>query len=318
VLEIPGRKALMKPRESAFECPAVCARCHAASETAYPEWQDGSKEPTGDFCDYFFHPDRFFSRLFSKKPGFGVPLLVVLLSFIPPVIFWRVQAAYFDRYVPYRDLLGSGSELGILMILAVLWLLASVFFQYVTDFPESLTIEYECRRMVRKRGARIVPVICYAIIPLIICQFIGVAALGVILPSVVIVPPSTGAFEKYKEAEAAHRSHDSWHEPDMRVRMDFSREMMLSMYPANAEAVEGTEQVRSQLKQDPAIRMYGQAMAVLFALALLWTAILLACGLRHALNISPGFSALQTVLFLGCFTWLAIILTGRFILVPFP
>jgi hypothetical protein len=44
--------------------------------------------------DYFFHPDRFFSRLFSREYYFIAPCLLLLVSLLPAILFWRIMAGY--------------------------------------------------------------------------------------------------------------------------------------------------------------------------------------------------------------------------------
>ncbi len=252
--------------------------------------------------DLFFNPDRFFSRVFQdKKLSLGLPLIILLVSILPTIIFWRIVAAFYDTYVPYGQRLNSGMEFMIALALILVLLFAIAFFPLMTDFPESMNYCYICTRRWREYKYRAMAAFGYAIVPLIVCQFIGVIALGIILPGVAIIPPPTDAYAVYHQADTEYHSvfltlsstGNGYGESDAVVakHRQAAHTMMISMNSAGNEARSGTKQVTSELIRDPVICTFCAIMIILAILATLWTGVLLSFGMRYAMNITLSSAA---------------------------
>lgn len=251
--------------------------------------------------DYFLNPNRFFSGVFNGDAPILVPLLILLLSIIIPIVIIQILVGYLNRFVPYLNLPGdAGMGFSLVFGLAVLWIIGILYFLIFSGEPQSPSAR---SRSWGTKGARIFTAMGFAIIPVIGILLVGTASLLIILPGIPIVPPPTAANEVFQHADADYQrsvsqffaSVGTGKTPDEHLaeqRMKYRQIMTESKVLAEQEATDGLKQVGSQLLQDPTLIMLGSVMQVLSVIILLWVGVLLAYGIRHALDISLSWAAL--------------------------
>ena len=250
--------------------------------------------------DYFLNPDRFFARILKGDAPVLVPLLMMLLSIVIPIMVLRILLEFLNPFIPYSNLPGSGLDFSLVVPIIVIWIMGILYFLIFSGQPSGRS---EKTRSWGERGIRIFAVMGFAIIPVIVSGLLGTASLLMILPGIAIVPPPTVANDAYQHANADYQrsvdqtfaSMDIGKAPDEHLaeqRMKYRQVMTQSQAYAEQEATDGLKKVTSQLLQDPALSMLGSAMQVLSLITLLWVGILLAYGIRHALDISLSWAAI--------------------------
>jgi hypothetical protein len=76
----------------------------------------------------------------------------------------------------------------------------------------------------------------------------------------------------------------------------YQQDMSSAKAAAENEATAGLQQLSTQLMQNPTLDRLGSIMQILSLCAMLWGGVLLAYGIRHALDISLARSAVLVVI----------------------
>ncbi|WP_292368418.1 Yip1 family protein [Methanoregula sp. UBA64] len=238
--------------------------------------------------DYLFYPDAFFARLFSRDSSTILPMLLILLSAVPGILTVAYVSGFIRQYIPMTPSVGMGEGILALVSTVLFWTVAASYFYHLSGSPESRSFK---KPEGWERAGRIVTCCGYAIVPLIVAQFIGFVLIAAILSGVAIVPPPTTAFEKYTIASSEFDSVEVY--TDGKFGLDSDRlfekgqklgAMNSAENNAKTEARNGIENVSGQLSGNSFVAAHDIITLILTIVAMIWSGLLLIIGLKHALG----------------------------------